>query len=438
MPTVYVADRDAAHRRELTQAFRRRGFRAFEFANGSDLYASVIAGAPDLVTLDVDLDEMDGFQVFARLLRKRDSRPLPLVFVSDFQNAHVVETCIQRGALGYLRKGDMADLVAAAAEDLLGDVSDDSAEAKLAAAPDDAPDTRETRAGADDSSPSKESAGVTVPSGPLPAGSSGKTADAGARPREAARGAKPRKPAREAAAPAPKAAPAPQPRKAAKETAAPAPRAARDTAAPTPKAASGTRRARWKRWAMFVACMLVAALGFALGALIISRLPGPGTAVPREPARPPAPATGAVVDASDAKSAPAFPASSPLPEPVATTLAGLGLELPPGSALDRAGSDVRPLAERGAPAGARAPRMLTFRTDRTVNEVLELYTRAGLAFDRQVVRMDGRYRGIERTVARARISQDGREATLTVTHPGIDLTEESLVQATSLRIDVRE
>jgi hypothetical protein len=82
--------------------------------------------------------------------------------------------------------------------------------------------------------------------------------------------------------------------------------------------------------------------------------------------------------------------------------------------------------------------MLTFRTDRTVNEVLELYTRAGLAFDRQVVRMDGRYGGIERTVARARISQDGREATLTVTHPGIDLTEESLVQATSLRIDVRE
>lgn len=305
MPTVYVADRDAAHRRELTQAFRRRGFRAFEFASGSDLYASVIAGAPDLVTLDVDLDEMDGFQVFARLLRKRDTRPLPLVFVSDFQNAHVVEVCIQRGALGYLRKGDMADLVAAAAEDLLGDGADVSAEGELAAAPDDAP----------------------------------------------AAGAQPRKAAKEAAAPAPKAAPA-------------------------------ARRARWKRWAVFAACMLVAALGFALGALIISRLPSPGTAALREPARRPAPATGAAVDASRAEPAPAVPASNPLPEPV------------------------------------------------------ELYTRAGLAFERRVVRMDGRYEGIERTVARARISQDGREATLTVTHPGIDLTEESLVPATSLRIDV--
>lgn len=307
MPTVYVADRDAAHRRELTQAFRRRGFRAFEFASGSDLYASVIAGAPDLVTLDVDLDEMDGFQVFARLLRKRDTRPLPLVFVSDFQNAHVVEVCIQRGALGYLRKGDMADLVAAAAEDLLGDVRDVSPDEKLAATPDDEP-------------------------------------HAAAQPRKAAKGA----------------------------------------AAPTPKASPAARRARWKRWAVFAACMLVAALGFALGPLIISRLPSPGTAAPRKPARRPAPATGAAVDAGRAEPAPAVPASNPLPE------------------------------------------------------LLELYTRAGLAFERRVVRMDGRYEGIERTVARARISQDGREATLMVTHPGIDLTEESLVPATSLRIDVRE
>jgi CheY-like chemotaxis protein len=375
MPTVYVADRDAAHRRELTQAFRRRGFRAFEFASGSDLYASVIAGAPDLVTLDVDLDEMDGFQVFARLLRKRDTRPLPLVFVSDFQNAHVVEICIQRGALGYLRKDDTADLVAAAAQDLLGDACDVPADEERASTPDDGPAAVGARAAA-----------------------SGKTADAGAQPR---------KTAKKAAAPAPKAAPA-------------------------------ARRARWKRWAVFAACMLVAALGFALGALIVARLPSPGTAAPREPTRPPVPGAGATVDASRAEPAPALSPSGPLPEPVAATLAGLGLELPPGSALDRAGSDVRPLSERGAPAGARAPRMLTFRTDRTMNEVLELYTRAGLAFERRVVRMDGRYKGIERTVARARIRQDGREATLTVTRPGIDLTEESLVPATSLRIDVRE
>jgi hypothetical protein len=83
--------------------------------------------------------------------------------------------------------------------------------------------------------------------------------------------------------------------------------------------------------------------------------------------------------------------------------------------------------------------VLTFRLGQPLDEVLEIYAREGVTFDRRVVRMDGRFQGVERTIARGRLTlENGVEATLTVSHPGIDLAARSLVPETSLRIDIRE
>ncbi len=404
MFTVYLADRDVAHRKELAHACRRRGLRTVEFTSGSDLYASVIAGAPDLVLLDVDLDEMDGFQVFSRLLRRRAERPLPLVFLSDFVHAHVVEVCLQRGARAYLRKGDPAERVATAISDLL-------------------------------TTPDASAAPGLVGGNREPDG---------------------------------------------------------DSARVDPAVAKGRRRSRL---AILAACALVAALGFAIGAVLAARFPGPSSPAVREHARTstrgvPAPgstrsvaprALGAVwspeqpapenarptppdsltlpavqsrtaaraastspvrevrTDPASLGPAPVHRSTLPAPDPGAEILHGLGLPLPGGAALDVGGSDVRPASERGHPGEARAPRVLTFRVGQTLEEVLELYAREGVEFDRRVVRMQAPFPGVERTVARGRLAlEDGREATLTVSRPGIDFAAQGLFPETSLRIDIPE
>lgn len=122
MPTIYLADRDEPYRKGLAHALRRRGLEVEEFASGSELYARSQADAPDLVVMDTDLEEMDGFQVFALFQRERPERPLPIVFVTAFDHPRVARVCKQRGALGYVGKGRPLEQVVGAIQ---GFVSED-------------------------------------------------------------------------------------------------------------------------------------------------------------------------------------------------------------------------------------------------------------------------------------------------------------------------
>jgi protein TonB len=104
MPKVFVADRDSISRKGLAHALRQRGIDVEEFQSGPALFARALAGDPDLIVLDTDLEEMDGFQVFARLERKRPERPFPVLFVTDFDHPRVARICRERGAVGYVAK----------------------------------------------------------------------------------------------------------------------------------------------------------------------------------------------------------------------------------------------------------------------------------------------------------------------------------------------
>jgi CheY-like chemotaxis protein len=405
MFTVFLADRDAAHRKELAHALRRRGLRTMEFTSGSDLYAGVVAAAPDLVLLDVDLDEMDGFQVFSRLLRWRAERPLPLVFLTEFANAHVMEVCIERGARAYLRKGDSPETVAAAVVDLLT--------TPAAAAP----------AGQAD----------RVPPGPdeNPDGGSprGEPVGAPGRSRWAVLAACALVAALGFVVGALLAARSPQ-------TSSPA------SPGSAPTAARGTSAADASR---------------AAAPHVLGSLSAPGAGGTNSPATHPDSLTLPAVQSRTAvraasrslvgevriesAAAPALVHARPEPgrDPLGEVLGGRSLPLPDGAVLDAGGSDVRPAAERGHPRAARAPRVLRFRVRGTLEEVLRLYAGLGVEFERRVVRLQAPFPVVDRTLARGRlVLADGSEATLTVSEPGLDFAARDVYVGTSLRIDIRE
>lgn len=104
MATLYLADRDVGYRNALAQALRESGIQVVEFASGSALYERALASEPDLILLEVELEGMDGFQVFASLQRDRPEKPLPILFVTGFSNPQVARVCRQRGALDYVSK----------------------------------------------------------------------------------------------------------------------------------------------------------------------------------------------------------------------------------------------------------------------------------------------------------------------------------------------
>lgn len=80
--TLLVVDDQPLHRQLLAGLLVPLGFEVREAASGSECLEIVAANAPDMVLLDLSLDEMDGWQT-ARLLRQaHDGRALPIVFVS--------------------------------------------------------------------------------------------------------------------------------------------------------------------------------------------------------------------------------------------------------------------------------------------------------------------------------------------------------------------
>jgi TonB family protein len=111
MKTIYLADRDEAYRKELAHELQQGGAQVVEFASGPELFARTVENEPDLVLMDTDLDEVDGFQVFVWLQRERPHRPYPVVFLTRFDHPGVARVCKHHGALDYLLKSDPLEQV---------------------------------------------------------------------------------------------------------------------------------------------------------------------------------------------------------------------------------------------------------------------------------------------------------------------------------------
>ena len=78
------------------------GHRVRIAGTGAEAIAMASASWPDLILLDVDLPDMDGFQVFAEL-RARHTRPR-VVFLTITDSDELIGLALSMGALAYLRK----------------------------------------------------------------------------------------------------------------------------------------------------------------------------------------------------------------------------------------------------------------------------------------------------------------------------------------------
>ncbi|MBA2565584.1 MAG: hypothetical protein H0V09_09210 [Gemmatimonadetes bacterium] len=117
-----------------------------------------------------------------------------------------------------------------------------------------------------------------------------------------------------------------------------------------------------------------------------------------------------------------------------------GLPPPPGAVLDADNSETERLLTEGIARRPRRPLVLTFRTEASVEQVTAFYGRTdpALRFHARTVPMGGRFQGVQRVVARASGNlRSGREATVTVSRPGVDVASRRLVAETSVRVEIR-
>lgn len=83
-PSILVVDDTPANLQMLADMLKRRGYRARPVPSGRLALLASKADPPDLILLDVNMPEMDGYEVCAELKKDESLAAIPVIFISAY------------------------------------------------------------------------------------------------------------------------------------------------------------------------------------------------------------------------------------------------------------------------------------------------------------------------------------------------------------------
>ncbi|HKW80205.1 MAG TPA: adenylate/guanylate cyclase domain-containing protein [Casimicrobiaceae bacterium] len=101
---LLVVDDNKVNRLLLTRSLELQGHAVASAENGRVALAMLRREPFDLVLLDVEMPEVDGFQVLEQLVNDRQLADLPVIITSSLEGIDSVARCIELGAEDYLTK----------------------------------------------------------------------------------------------------------------------------------------------------------------------------------------------------------------------------------------------------------------------------------------------------------------------------------------------
>ena len=101
---LLVVDDNKVNRLLLTRALDLQGHSVASAENGRIGLEMLRRDAFDLMLLDIEMPEMDGFQVMEELHRDPQLRDLPVIVTSSLEGIDSIVRCIKLGAVDYLSK----------------------------------------------------------------------------------------------------------------------------------------------------------------------------------------------------------------------------------------------------------------------------------------------------------------------------------------------
>ncbi len=79
-------------------------FKVLTALNGNEALKVVEKEKPDLILLDLNLPEVDGFTVLEELKSKDDTKDIPVIVLTNFAQKEDINRCLDLGAEDYLIK----------------------------------------------------------------------------------------------------------------------------------------------------------------------------------------------------------------------------------------------------------------------------------------------------------------------------------------------
>ncbi len=124
MTAVLVVDDSALMRKHLSTLLKEAGMDVRTASNGADAVREVLSNPPDVITLDVNMPQMDGLTALSQIMT---ARPTPVVMVSSLTSKGTMATleALAMGAVDFIEKpgGTISLSLDSVAEGLIQKVS---------------------------------------------------------------------------------------------------------------------------------------------------------------------------------------------------------------------------------------------------------------------------------------------------------------------------
>ena len=101
---LLVVDDNKVNRMLLTRSLELQGHAVETADNGREGLEKIRSGAFDLVLLDIEMPEMNGFEVLEACLKDVELRQIPIIMTSAMDELDAVVKCVELGAEDYLTK----------------------------------------------------------------------------------------------------------------------------------------------------------------------------------------------------------------------------------------------------------------------------------------------------------------------------------------------
>ena len=101
---LLIVDDTTANLRLLSSMFAEKGYRVRSVINGPMALTAVKAEAPDLILLDINLPEMNGFQVCETIKADESVADIPVIFISALDDLQDKVRAFTTGGVDYITK----------------------------------------------------------------------------------------------------------------------------------------------------------------------------------------------------------------------------------------------------------------------------------------------------------------------------------------------
>ena len=104
---IVVVDDDAMALTHVKNILREQDMRVSCLRSGRDLLKFMAKNVPDLILLDIQMPEMDGFETYQELRRIEEEtgrEPTPIIFLSGMENSEAERRSLEQGASDFIRK----------------------------------------------------------------------------------------------------------------------------------------------------------------------------------------------------------------------------------------------------------------------------------------------------------------------------------------------